>query len=177
MMALADNGDVLVPNVGTASVLRFAALVAARRARRQCPGGIYPRSKVHVSTFVNGLGLPRRGGQGPDVRLLRREQLHRQPRHRLGRRRRASPNPVAARCPARPIAELGKAPSQYNPFGMAFAPDGTLYFVDIHVACKALLTGCGPASYQGRVMKVTLHQRPALDAGRRRGRASTSPPA
>ena len=34
MMALADNGDVLVPNVGTSSVLRFAAssLPAERRA-------------------------------------------------------------------------------------------------------------------------------------------------
>ena len=27
---------------------------------------------------------------------------------------------------------------------MAFAPDGTLYFIDIHVVCKGLLTGCGP---------------------------------
>jgi hypothetical protein len=39
---------------------------------------------------------------------------------------------------------------------MAFAPDGTLYFVDIHITCKALLTGCGPASYGGRVMRVTV---------------------
>jgi hypothetical protein len=53
------------------------------------------------------------------------------------------------------IAELGKAPGQYNPFGMAVAPDGTLYFIDIHVVCKGLLTGCGPGNYGGRVMKVT----------------------
>jgi hypothetical protein len=39
---------------------------------------------------------------------------------------------------------------------MAFAPDGTLYFVDIHIVCKGLLTGCGPAGYGGRVMKVTV---------------------
>ena len=48
--------------------------------------------------------------------------------------------------PGTTIAELGKSPGQYNPFGMAFAPDGTLYFIDIHVVCKALLTGCGPAA-------------------------------
>ena len=58
--------------------------------------------------------------------------------------------------PGTTIADLGKSPGQYNPFGMAFAPDGTLYFIDIHVACKGLLTGCGPAGYGGRVMKVTV---------------------
>ena len=48
MMALADNGDLLVPNVGTSSVLRFAASslpTAARTAR----AGIYPREQgAHV---------------------------------------------------------------------------------------------------------------------------------
>ena len=39
---------------------------------------------------------------------------------------------------------------------MAFAPDGTLYFIDIHVTCTGGLTGCGPANYGGRVMKVTF---------------------
>ena len=39
---------------------------------------------------------------------------------------------------------------------MAFAPDGTLYFIDIHVVCKGLLTGCGPGSNGGRVMRVTV---------------------
>jgi hypothetical protein len=66
--------------------------------------------------------------------------------------------PVAGRgsVPGTTLADMGKSPSQYNPFGMAFAPDGTLYFIDIHVACQGLLTGCGPADYQGRVMKVTF---------------------
>ena len=48
--------------------------------------------------------------------------------------------------PGTTIADLGKSPGQYNPFGMAFAPDGTLYFIDIHVACTGPLTGCGPAT-------------------------------
>ena len=54
------------------------------------------------------------------------------------------------------MADLGKSPGQYNPFGMAFAPDGTLYFVDIHITCTGPLTGCGPASYGGRAMRVTF---------------------
>jgi hypothetical protein len=58
--------------------------------------------------------------------------------------------------PGTTVADLGKSPGQYNPFGMAFAPDGTLYFVDIHIACTGPLTGCGPASYGGRVMRVTF---------------------
>ena len=58
--------------------------------------------------------------------------------------------------PGTTVADLGKSPGQYNPFGMAFAPDGTLYFVDIHIACTGPLTGCGPADYGGRVMQVTF---------------------
>ena len=46
------------------------------------------------------------------------------------------PEPGRASVPGTTIAELGKDPGQYNPFGLAFAPDGTLYFIDIHVTCK-----------------------------------------
>ena len=66
MMALADNGDLLVPNVGTQSVLRFAASSLPASAS-DCPGGIYPRSKVQVSTFVKGRAVPGRRRQGPDL--------------------------------------------------------------------------------------------------------------
>ena len=57
--------------------------------------------------------------------------------------------PLAGRAPVpgATVADLGKDPREYNPFGLAFAPDGTLYFVDIHIACTGPLTGCGPASY------------------------------
>ena len=67
-----------------------------------------------------------------------------------------SPEPGRGSVPGTTVADLGKSPDQYNPFGMAFAPDGTLYFVDIHIACTGPLTGCGPASYGGRVMRVTF---------------------
>ena len=34
--------------------------------------------------------------------------------------------------------------------------EDALHGVDIHVVCKALLTGCGPGDYAGRVMRVTF---------------------
>ena len=76
-----------------------------------------------------------------------------------------TPEPGCGTVPGTTLSDLGTDPDQYNPFGMAFAPDGTLYFVDIHVTCKGPLTGCGPADYGGRVMTRDLHQRPAGDAG------------
>ena len=83
-MAVAANDDLLVPTVGSGSVLRFAHASLPTTAA-QCPGGVYPRSKVQVSTFVKVV-LPRRHRRGPDVRLLRHQQLHRRSLHRLGER-------------------------------------------------------------------------------------------
>ena len=153
MMALADNGDVLVPNVGTSSVLRFAASSLPTGAS-QCPGGIYPRSKVHVSTF-DKVSFPAGVAKDPTCDCFAVSSYIGDPSIRFVSQ---SGQPEADRgtVPGTTIADLGKSPGQYNPFGMAFAPDGTLYFIDIHIACKGLLTGCGPASYGGRVMKVTF---------------------
>ncbi len=154
MMALADNGDVLVPNVGTSSVLRFAASSLPADAS-QCPGGVYPRSKVHVSAFVKGVPFPAGVAKDPTCDCFAVSSYIGNPAIRWVTGD-GQPQPGRGTVPGTTIAELGKAPGQYNPFGMAVAPDGTLYFIDIHVVCKALLTGCGPGSYEGRVMKVTL---------------------
>ena len=163
MMALADNGDVLVPNVGTSSVLRFAASSLPTSAA-DCPGGVYPRSKVHVSTFVK---VPFAAGiaKDPTCDCFAVSSYIGDPSIRLGDRRAASPSRGGARCPGPRSPTSARAPGQYNPFGMAFAPDGTLYFIDIHVACKGLLTGCGPAAYGGRVMKVTFTNGQPVGAG------------
>jgi hypothetical protein len=156
MMALADNGDVLVPNVGTSSVLRFSQSSLPTSAA-QCPGGIYPRSKLDMTSFVKDISFPAGIARDPtcdcfaistyigdpSIRWVTNEGLT-----EAGR----------APVPGTPLADLGKNPGQYNPFGMAFAPDGTLYFIDIHIACTGPLTGCGPANYGGRVMKVTFDQ-------------------
>ncbi len=153
MMALADNGDLLVPNVGTSSVLRFAASSLPRGAS-QCPGGLYPRGQVQVSTFYKA-SFPAGIAKDPTCDCYAVSSYIGDPSIKWVSQ---SGQPEANRgsVPGTTIANLGKSPGQYNPFGMAFAPDGTLYFIDIHIACKGLLSGCGPASYGGRVMKVTF---------------------
>ena len=153
MMALADNGDLLVPNVGTSSVLRFAAASMPANASA-CPGGLYPRSKVQVSTFVKA---PFASGiaKDPTCNCFAVSSY-------VGKtsifwvNTNGKPESGRGSVPGTTIEDLGKSPNQYNPFGMAFAPDGTLYFIDIHVVCKALLTGCGPGDYDGRLMRVTF---------------------
>ena len=155
MMALADNGDVLVPNVGTSSVLRFPDASLPTSAA-QCPGGLYPRSKVHVSTFVKGLPFPAGIAKDPTCDCFAISSYIGNPGIRFYTQS-GAPDTAFTSVPGTSIDNLGKSPGQYNPFGMAFAPDGTLYFVDIHVQCKGgLLTGCGPAGYGGRVMKVSF---------------------
>ncbi len=52
------------------------------------------------------------------------------------------------------LSQIGE-PNGYNPFGLAFAPDGTGYFVDIHIVCQSPLVGCGPQANAGRIMKFT----------------------
>ncbi len=153
MMALTDNGDLLVPNVGTSSVLRFAASSMPTGAS-QCPDGIYPRSKVHVSTFYK-VSFPAGVAKDPTCDCFAVSSYIGNPSIRWVSQT-GQPEANRGTVPGTTIADLGKSPGQYNPFGMAFAPDGTLYFIDIHVVCKGLLTGCGPGTYGGRVMKVTV---------------------
>jgi hypothetical protein len=154
MMALTDNGDVLLPNVGTSSVLRFAASSMPANAS-DCPGGIYPRSKVHVTPFVKNLPFPAGIAKDPTCDCFAVSSYIGTPAIRWVTKD-GTPEPGRGTVPGTTIGDLGKSAGQYNPFGMAVAPDGTLYFIDIHVVCKALLTGCGPGNYGGRVMKVTV---------------------
>jgi hypothetical protein len=153
MMALADNGDVLVPNVGTSSVLRFAQSSLPTSAA-QCPGGLYPRTKLHITTFAK-VTFPAGVAKDPTCDCFAVSSYIGDPSIRWFT---ADGAPEAGRgsVPGTTVADIGKSPDQYNPFGMAFAPDGTLYFIDIHIACKGLLSGCGPASNGGRVMRVTF---------------------
>ena len=154
MMALAANGDLLVPNVGTSSVLRFA----------------------HSSLPTSAVPVSRAGCTRAPRSRCRRSSRPPSPPASPGTRRAAAtrsaatsaipsivwvsasgqPEPGRGSVPGTTVADLGKSPDQYNPFGMAFAPDGTLYFIDIHIACTGPLTGCGPANYGGRVMRVTF---------------------
>jgi hypothetical protein len=159
MLTTTDNGDLLLPEAGTDSVLRvdhnsFPASASA------CPGGVYPRSSLRTSVFFKGSGslLPFPAGvaRDPTCDCYAISSFFGNPSvawfDNQGR-----PVPGHATVPGTPLAQLGQDPNTYNPFGMAFAPDGTLYFVDIHITCRAQpLVGCGPADYKGRVMAVTF---------------------
>jgi hypothetical protein len=154
MMTLADNGDVLVPNVGTSSVLRFAAASMPASAS-DCPGGVYPRSKVQVSNFLSNVGFPSGIAKDPVCGCFAVSSYIGNPSIRWVTDN-GQPEPGYGTVPGTMLTDIGKSPNQYNPFGMAFSPDGTLYFIDIHVVCSGVLTGCGPGNYLGRVMKVTV---------------------
>ncbi len=152
-MALAPNGDLLVPDVGTSSVLRFAASSMPTSAS-QCPGGLYPRPKVEVSTFYKA-SFPAGIAEDPTCGCYAVSSYIGDPGI-VWVTASGQPEPGRGAVPGTTVADLGKSPDQYNPFGLAFAPDGTLYFVDIHITCTGPLTGCGPADYGGRVMRVTF---------------------
>jgi hypothetical protein len=153
-MALAPNGDLLVPNVGTSSVLRFAH-AALPTSAAQCPGGVYPRRRVHLTTFVKGLSFPAGIAKDPACGCYAISSYIGDPSI-IWVSAGGKPEPGFGSVPGTTIANLGKSPDQYNPFGMAFAPDGTMYFVDIHITCTGPLTGCGPADYGGRIMRVSV---------------------
>jgi hypothetical protein len=159
MMALAPNGDLLVPNVGTSSVLRFARASLPTNAW-QCPGGVYPRNRVDVSDFAN-VPFPAGIAEDPTCGCYAVSSYIGNPSI-VWVTADGQPEPGRGSVPGTPVANLGQSPDQYNPFGLAFAPDGTLYFVDIHITCTGLLTGCGPADYGGRIMRVTVsHGQPS----------------
>jgi hypothetical protein len=153
MMAVAPNDDLLVPNVGTNSVVRFAHS-SFPGGPADCPGGLYPRSKVQMSTFFK-MSFASGIAKDPTCDCYAVSSYIGDPSIVWVN---ADGTPVAGHgsVPGTAIADLGKSPNQYNPFGLAFAPDGTLYFVDIHVTCKSGLSGCGPADYGGRVMRVDI---------------------
>ena len=153
-MALAANEDLLVPNVGTTSVLRFSHASFPTSAA-QCPGGVYPRAKVQVSTFVSGLSFPAGIAKDPTCGCYAVSSFIGDPSI-VWVDANGQPERGRGSVPGTPLADMGKSPDQYNPFGVAFAPDGTLYFVDIHITCNSGLSGCGPAGYGGRVMRVTF---------------------
>jgi hypothetical protein len=55
--------------------------------------------------------------------------------------------------PTRPPLPAGA----YSPFGLAFAPKGDLYFVDIHIVCPGgNVLHCGPGNHAGGVFHVTF---------------------
>jgi hypothetical protein len=160
MLAVTDNGDVLLPEAGTGEVLRVdhTSLPASATS---CPGGLYPQGELRASVFFHSssslLPFPDGVARDPTCDCYAISSFFGNPSIAWFT---DGGQPAPGRTPlsGEPVARLGQDPNGYNPFGLAFAPDGTLYFVDIHITCRNNVVGdnCGPASYGGRVMKVTF---------------------
>ena len=165
MMTTLPNGNVLVPQAGSATggfpgdVLEYDHSSFPTSAA-QCPGGLYPRSSLRSSVFFqatttnlpvpmgvahdptcNCYAISSIFGGGSDDAVIKWFTQDGTPVNRPS-------------ITGESLATFGSGTNGFNPFGMAFAPDGTLYFVDIHITCQGSLTNCGPSNYQGRVMSV-----------------------
>jgi hypothetical protein len=158
------NGDLLLPEAGSPTggiggrVLRLAHASLPQSPRDCGTGGLYPLRRLRISTFVQGtfsyLPFPLTIARDPTCGCWAISTVIGNPSvawvHDDG-------TPVPGRTlPGVDIAHLGQNPNAANPFGIAFAPDGTLYVVDIHIVCSAPLVNCGPASKGGRVLRVTF---------------------
>ena len=162
-LALDKNGDVMLTEAGVTNgevpagrVLRVDHTSLPMRAS-DCPGNLYPSGNVRTSVFFQGslslLPFPLAIARDPtcdcwaidstigDTAVAWFDDNGQQLTDR-------------AVIPGEGIANIGADPNGYNPFGIAFAPDGTLYMVDIHLHCGPGLTDCGPATKGGRVLRV-----------------------
>jgi hypothetical protein len=155
--------DILLPQAGSPTgfiggqVLRLAHASLPGSAADCTPDGLYPRERLQVSVMVQGtasfLPFPIGIARDPSCGCWGVSTVFGDPAivwvHDDG-------TLVAGHgsVPGETLTQLGD-PNGYNPFGLAFAPDGTLFFADIHISCRAPLVGCGPAGNAGRIMRVT----------------------
>jgi hypothetical protein len=164
---LAVNGadDILVPEVGSTASPLSGKVVSFRhkslpQSAADCGSdGLYDTSRLRTSVFVQGssssLPFPQAIARDHRCRCWGVASTIGDPAiawfdshgHAL---------PSRGVVPGETIANVGNDPNGYNPFGLAFAPDGTAYFVDIHIVCSAPLTNCGPGNNVGRIMRVTF---------------------
>jgi hypothetical protein len=164
MMASASNGDLLMPEARTSATTATVAGVVLRIAHTslptnagQCPGGLYPQGKLHVTDFIKGsstsIAFPSGVAQDPKCGCVAVDQYIGSPAVVFY----SETGKPLTTPPAIPGETSINTPNGFNPFGMAFAPDGSLYFVDIHVTCPGgNLSHCGPTNAEGRVMKVSF---------------------
>ena len=138
------RGDVYVPETGAERVLRFRHQSLPRSATDCGPDGVLtPRPQFDVFIKDPNVALPSGVARDPTTHGWAVSNI-------IGGQAIAWFNDDGS-----PHTGKGPLPSgDYNPFGLAVAPNGDLYFVDIHLICDP--TGCGPANLGGRVLHVTF---------------------
>jgi len=166
MLAWADNGDLLLPDAASPTgglggqVLEFDHSSFPENPS-QCPGGVYPRETIKVTVWFQYTGtllpVPMAVAKDPTCDCFAVDTAFGNPSI-VWLSKDGTPIAGHPTVPGETLSQFGKPSSSgYNPFGMAFAPDGTLYFVDIHIICQGGNLGqCGPANNQGRVMQVSF---------------------
>jgi hypothetical protein len=163
-MAVDTNGDLLLPEAGApsglgGSIVRFDH-TSLPSSSAQCPGGLYPPSSLKTSVFIQGnssmLPFPLGIARDPTCNCWAVDTT-------IGNPAIAWFDNAGNFLPSHPvipgesIAQLASNPQgAYNPFGIAFAPDGTLYITDTHLVSKGGLSDVGPASFGGRILRVTF---------------------
>jgi LPXTG-motif cell wall-anchored protein len=162
------TGDLLVPEAGSPTgglggrVLRIDHHSLPRGPSDCGPAGLYPPHQLRVSTFVQGnaavLPFPQGIARDPSCGCWAVSTVIGNPSVVWFR---DNGTPVGRSLRGEDLAHVGQDPLGWNPFGIAFGPDGTLFLVDIHVVCSAPLVNCGPASKAGRVLRFTFHDRVA----------------
>ena len=158
-LAITDKGAVLLPVTGPSNRPfqgRVLKLSNFPRDPSACSAdGTYARGRLHVRVFIHGrpgLMFPQSIAWDPGCGCWGVAST-------IG-------NPAIAWfdqhghwlsqmgvVPGEDLSRVGGPPG-YNPFGLAFAPDGTGYFIDIHISCTGFLQNCGPQDNGGRVMKI-----------------------
>ena len=166
-LAVDAHGDLLVPEAGAVDAHGLPAGRVLRLTHASLPDdpndcgadGLYPRARLQASVFVQGslanLPFPIAIARDPVCHCWAVDTTFGDPAVEwfddAGR-----PVPGHGTVPGETLSQIGQSPTGYNPFGLAFAPDGTLYFTDIHITCSGVLTNCGPASKAGREMRVPM---------------------
>jgi hypothetical protein len=153
--------DILLPEAGSPTggiggrVLRIAHTSLPQSAK-DCPGELYSSAQLHVSTFVHGtstfLPFPTAIARDSTCNCWAIATVIGDPSvawvHDDGS---VVPN---RSIPGEPLAQVGRA-GGFNPYGLAIAPDGTVYLADIHIRCSAPLVGCGPGNHEGQILRAS----------------------
>jgi hypothetical protein len=126
------------------------------RSARECPGpSNAPKRPVGVSTFIGGelfyAPIPVGIARDPQCKCWAVSSV-------FGTPSIAWYDDSGAPLPPGPVGKGpvigGGAIGTFNPLGLAFAPDGTLFFVDVHLGVGP--GGLGPADGQGGLYQVTF---------------------
>ena len=164
-LAFDADGDLLVPEAGhtvsgvpAGRVLRFDHTSFPSDPSQCGADGLYPSGQLRSSVFFQGsltfLPFPQAIARAVGCNCWAVSSVFGDPAVAFVDRQ-GHPVATPASIPGQSLAQLGKVPNGYNPFGVAVAPDGTVYFVDIHIECKGNSLGdCGPAYLGGRIMRV-----------------------